>query len=177
MLESESTLSVPFLTLPINTNNDENHRNSPFGYDGEFRDALSTEVTTTTSPALLSSSSSTSLLSVYPTENTQLATKNIRRTLALTFFTFTSRSVWSQSLLSIYVILVWKDHPEYVGYVLATMGISLYAITFQQSTFYIFLLANGLWGMSWGVLESILPNVFAESASLVAVNNKLAERT
>jgi len=224
MLESESTLSVPFLTLPINTNNDENHRNSPFGYDGEFRDALSTEVTTTTSPALLSSSSSTSLLSVYPTENTQLATKNIRRTLALTFFTFTSRSVWSQSLLSIYVILVWKDHPEYVGYVLATMGIiqmfssalircatrhfdissspsknnkcrfflillftsliglsamgiSLYAITFQQSTFYIFLLANGLWGMSWGVLESILPNVFAESASLVAFNNKLAERT
>ncbi|OEU12660.1 hypothetical protein FRACYDRAFT_147574, partial [Fragilariopsis cylindrus CCMP1102] len=125
--------------------------------------------------------------------------KNIRRTLALTFFTFTSRSVWSQSLLSIYVILVWKDHPEYVGYVLATMGmiqmissalirysyylilaslisvsamgLSLYAITIERSRFVLFLLANGLWGMSWGVSESILPVIFSESSATLAVNN------
>jgi len=57
------------------------------------------------------------------------------------------------------------------------MGISLCAITIQRSKFYIFLLANGLWGMSWGVLESILPIIFAESANLDAVNNKGTERT
>ena len=208
MMETESTLSEPFLPphIPDDNNDNENNRNSSFGDDEEFPES-SVEV----SPIPSSSSSS---ISEYSNEIIQYAKKNIRRTLALTFFTFTSRSVWSQSLLSIYVILVWKDHPEYVGYVLATMGmiqmissalircvtrrfdissynkcrrflllilaslisvsamgLSLYAIAIKRSRFDLFLLANGLWGMSWGVSESILPIIFSESSATLAVNN------
>ncbi|MGK3740860.1 MAG: MFS family permease [Bacillariaceae sp.] len=208
MMETESTLSEPLL-LPVsddNDNDDENHRNSSFGEHDEEFVAVSSPPTSSPIPS--------SSMSEYSTEIIQYAKRNIRRTLALTFFTFTSRSVWSQSLLSIYVILVWKDHPEYVGYVLATMGmiqmlssalircvtrrfdissynkcrrflllilasligvsamtLSLYAITMERSRFDLFLLANGLWGMSWGVSESILPIVFAEAVAVNTSNN------
>jgi hypothetical protein len=49
---------------------------------------------------------------------------NVRRILALTWFSFTGRSIWSQSVLSIFVYLLNKDNPERVGYVTAVMGMS-----------------------------------------------------
>jgi len=149
----------------------------------------------------------------YPPGFRTLAENNVQRTLGITFVSVAIRSIWSQILLSIFVVLVWKDRPEYVGYVPATIGLfqtmssaatrwsasrssllanhiggllvlasliglaamalSLYAIALQRrSKFRWFLLANGLWGVSWGMMESALPIVFVESASVVPRTTK-----
>lgn len=49
---------------------------------------------------------------------------NIKKILALTWFSFTGRSIWSQCVLSIFVYLLRGDKPESVGYVTAIMGLS-----------------------------------------------------
>ena len=53
------------------------------------------------------------------------------------------------------------------------MGLFFYVIIINhgRSRIDLFLVGIGLWGMSFGMLESILPIVFAESASLIAAEN------
>jgi hypothetical protein len=139
------------------------------------------------------------------------AKRNVRRTLALTFFNFCGRSVWSQAPLAMFVALAYPHNLEYVGYVTAAMGFCqvisssvskwlmrryqlfnnkvlvvtsiLGVLATAASVRAIFIHSNGdttnattnftwltvamiLWGAVSGVLESILPIVFMESASL-----------
>lgn len=153
--------------------------------------------------------------SSYPPEFFEVAENNVRRSLAIIFGDLAAKSIWSQNLLSIFVILVWRDRPEFVGVVQATSGlfqtisteftnwvtrrfnhgmvlvklaslaglcvtvISLCAIAIQnpnwehffpqhdRSKFGWFLLANGLWGVFWGILETALSILLVESASVV----------
>jgi hypothetical protein len=160
----------------------------------------------------------------YPSDVLATAEKNVRRSLAIVFGDFATKSIWNQSLLSVFVVLVWRNRPEYVGIVQATLGlcqttssvaatwlstrrynhnhnsgiltlflklaslaglcvtiVSLCVIAMQDprwaastssvlspiekgSTFLWFLLANGLWGVFWGVTESALSIVLVESA-------------
>ncbi|KAL3911848.1 MAG: hypothetical protein SGILL_007123, partial [Bacillariaceae sp.] len=50
--------------------------------------------------------------------------RNVRRTLALTFFMFMSRSMWSQAPLSLFIAMAHPHHLEYVGYITAAIGFS-----------------------------------------------------
>ncbi|VEU33334.1 unnamed protein product [Pseudo-nitzschia multistriata] len=119
MAETQSTLREPFLS-PIDTRDDEeNQRYQHFFY-------LSNEEVEHESHSCtedLDSHSSGSGSSIYfPPDILRLAKRNVRKTLSLTFFSFLSRSIWSQGVLSTFVVLVWKDSPAYVGYALATTG-------------------------------------------------------
>jgi hypothetical protein len=49
--------------------------------------------------------------------------RNVKKILALTWFAFTSRSIWSQSALSLFVYLLNKDRPDRIGYMTAAMGV------------------------------------------------------
>lgn len=49
---------------------------------------------------------------------------NIRRILALTWFGYTGRAIWSQNILSIFIFLLYPQQVERVGYVTAAMGLS-----------------------------------------------------
>lgn len=50
--------------------------------------------------------------------------KNVRRVLALSWFSFMGRAVWSQSVLSMYVYLLNPNKIERVGYITAIIGLS-----------------------------------------------------
>jgi hypothetical protein len=166
--------------------------------------------------------------SSYPLDVVATAEQNVRRSLAIVVGDFATKSIWNQNLLSIFVVLVWKNRPEYVGFVQATLGIfqttssvaatwwistrrysyntntnrgrtlplllnlaslaglcltvvSLGVVVVQDprittsffpsgegSRFLWFLLANGLWGVFWGVTDSALSTVLVESASVAA---------
>ena len=164
--------------------------------------------------------------SSYPPDLIATAETNVRRSLAIVVGDFATKSIWNQNLLSVFVVLVWKNRPEYVGFVQATLGlfqtmssvaatwlistrrfnynyntnsgrmltlllklaslaglcvtvVSLCVIVMQDPTntssffpseegsmFLWFLLANGLWGVFWGVTDSALSIVLVESASV-----------
>ncbi|KAG7363969.1 hypothetical protein IV203_037171 [Nitzschia inconspicua] len=192
-------LRQPF--LPLHSEVEQNDQ-SPRWDDTSTRDAEES--------ASLASSSPSVLCQRY-LALVKRAKKNVKRTLALTFLAFASRTMWSQAPLSIFITLVWTQHLEYVGYATAIVGLcqvasSALARFLQQrfqlfntpflvgtsilgilatvvSTYTIFwihygtyhgnrsallmFLSMGLWGMVWGVSESILPVVFSESDSLV----------
>jgi MFS family permease len=50
--------------------------------------------------------------------------RNVKKIFAVTWFAFASRSIWSQSALSIFVYLLKKDSPDRIGYMTAAMGVS-----------------------------------------------------
>ena len=64
-------------------------------------------------------SSSDSTVVVTPTKS-----KNINLILAYTFCVFSARSLWNQSVLSVFVFLLKADDPKYVGFMTAIVGIS-----------------------------------------------------
>jgi MFS family permease len=49
--------------------------------------------------------------------------KNINRILLYSFFAFSSRSLWNQSVLSAFVYLLKSDNPEFVGILTGIMGV------------------------------------------------------
>ena len=49
---------------------------------------------------------------------------NTRRIFALTWFAFAGRAMWSQSVLSIFVYLLYPKQPQRVGYITAAIGVS-----------------------------------------------------
>jgi MFS family permease len=50
--------------------------------------------------------------------------KNINRVLLYTFFSYASRSLWNQSVLSAFVYLLKADDPKFVGIITCVMGVS-----------------------------------------------------
>ena len=50
--------------------------------------------------------------------------KNINLVLAYTFFTFSARSLWNQSVLSAFVYLLKSNDPKYVGFLTGLMGMT-----------------------------------------------------
>ncbi len=50
--------------------------------------------------------------------------KNVNRVLLYTFFAFSSRSLWNQSVLSAFVYLLKSDDPKFVGLITGIMGVS-----------------------------------------------------
>ncbi len=60
----------------------------------------------------------------YPHDFYNGSIPNIRRILALTWFGFTGRAIWSQNVLSILIFLLYPQQPERVGYITAAMGLS-----------------------------------------------------
>ncbi len=56
--------------------------------------------------------------------------KNINRILLYTFFAFSSRSLWNQSVLSALVYLLKSNDPKFVGILTCIMGISQLLISF-----------------------------------------------
>jgi len=155
----------------------------------------------------------------YPPERIPLGESNSRKSLAIFFATLATKSIWSQNILSIFVSMVWKNRPIYIGIVQAVTGIlqtittiiamwstrhynsrnfllklscaaGIFAVvvsvvsialvdpkwgantvarhTFGSQTSKIFfLVANGLWGVFWGILDMVLPMVLIESTSVL----------
>ncbi|KAG7339388.1 hypothetical protein IV203_006492 [Nitzschia inconspicua] len=193
-------LRQPF--LPLHSEVEQNDPRPRWRDDTSTRDAEESASLASSSPSVLSQR----YLALV-----KRAKKNVKRTLALTFLAFASRTMWSQAPLSIFITLVWTQHLEYVGYATAIVGlcqvassalarfllqrfqlfntpflvgtsilgilatvVSTYTIFWihygtddgNRSALFLFL-SMGLWGMVWGVSESILPVVFSESDSLV----------
>lgn len=62
----------------------------------------------------------------------QPLSRNIRLTLAYTFFAFAGRSLWSQSVLATYVFLLTNNNAEAVGFVTAAMGLAQLIVSFPS---------------------------------------------
>ncbi len=155
----------------------------------------------------------------YPPELIPVAEANIKKSLAIFFANLATKSIWSQNILSMSVVMLFKNRCGYVGIVQAVTGIfqTVTAIIATWSTRHYnsrnvllklscaagicamvvsivsiammdpklgdnivprrtfgsgaskicFLVANGLWGLFWGILETGLPMVFVESASVL----------
>jgi hypothetical protein len=136
--------------------------------------------------------------------NPAILSPNLSRILIFTWFAFTGRSIWSQSMLAVFIFLLQnQSHPETVGYVAAVMGMSqviasfpakYLANTFKRhtmlklasgvgmgavvimvlgmflpfrgsvsSSLQFLVVSLGLWGTSWGICDTALPVVFANS--------------
>lgn len=54
----------------------------------------------------------------------QAKSRNVHLVLAYTFFSFSARSLWNQSVLSAFVYLLKSDDPKYVGFITGLMGMS-----------------------------------------------------
>ena len=153
---------------------------------------------------------------LYPSWYLEAAEKNVGLCLVIRRVSFATRSLWHPSILSVFVLLAWRDRPEYVGYAAATAGffqtvssvvavrsthqewffnlalvraaalagavataVSLPAVGFgwtaggheeeeedrTSADFSRFLVANGLWGVAWGLLDVGLPKILVESAA------------
>jgi MFS family permease len=60
---------------------------------------------------------------------------NVSRIILFSWFAFTGRSMWSQSVLSVFVFLLKKNHPECVGIVTGVMGVSQVLASLPPTTF------------------------------------------
>jgi MFS family permease len=67
-----------------------------------------------------------------PTSSTNSGnqTTNVKYIMMYTLFAFAGRSIWSQSVLSLFVSLLRNDNPEAVGYITAVMGIAQLVASF-----------------------------------------------
>jgi MFS family permease len=58
--------------------------------------------------------------------------RNINLVLAYTFFTFSARSLWNQSVLSAFVYLLKSNDPKYVGFLTGLMGMAQLLTSFPS---------------------------------------------
>jgi MFS family permease len=60
---------------------------------------------------------------------------NVSRIIMFSWFAFTGRSMWGQSVLSVFVFLLKRNHPECVGIVTGVMGVSQVLASLPPATF------------------------------------------
>jgi hypothetical protein len=122
--------------------------------------------------------------------------KNINIILTYTFFTFSARSLWNQSVLSAFVYLLKSNDPKYVGLLTAIMGIAQLLISFPSGvladryrrdtmlqigsvigviaatstyiatkamSFAMLGMALFIWGLFWGITNTSVSALFADS--------------
>lgn len=63
---------------------------------------------------------------------------NVSRIIMFSWFAFTGRSMWSQSVLAVFVFLLKKNHPECVGIITGVMGVSQVLASLPTTAFWRF---------------------------------------
>jgi MFS family permease len=126
----------------------------------------------------------------------QAKSRNVHLVLAYTFFSFSARSLWNQSVLSAFVYLLKSDDPKYVGFITGMMGISQLVSSFpsgwladkyrrdkmlklgsavgfcaaastlvasRMNDFTALGVALSIWGLFWGICNTSVMALFADS--------------
>lgn len=126
----------------------------------------------------------------------QVISRNVHLVLAYTFFSFSARSLWNQSVLSAFVYLLKSDNPKYVGFLTGLMGMSQLLSSFpsgwladkyrrdkmlklgsvvgffaaastliasQMKSFTALGIALSIWGLFWGICNTSVMALFADS--------------